>query len=69
MELFSSHFRNFVRHALNANKQVFATIPLKGNDFIWEIKQRLDIHLLQVTHANRDCLPEAIAEGLQNNHY
>ena len=63
MELFSNRFRNFVRNALNADKQMLATIPLKGNDFIREIKQRLDIHLLEVTHANRDRLPETIVKG------
>ncbi len=65
MELFSNLFRNLVSDALNADKQVLATIPLKGNDFIRKIKQRPDIHLLEVTHANRDHLAEAIVEGLQ----
>ena len=37
---------------------------VEGNDFIREIKQRSDIHLLEVTHANRDRLPEATVEGL-----
>jgi hypothetical protein len=37
MELFSNRFRNFVCDALNADKQLLATIPLKGNDFIREI--------------------------------
>jgi nucleoside-triphosphatase len=64
MELFSDRFRNLVCDALNADKQLLATIPLKGNDFIREIKQRLDIHLLEVTHANRDHLPEAMVEWL-----
>jgi nucleoside-triphosphatase len=64
MELFSNRFRNLVRDALNADKQVLATIALKGNDFIREIKQRLDIHLLEVTHANRNRLLEAILDGL-----
>jgi nucleoside-triphosphatase len=64
MELLSNRFRNLVCDALDADKQVLATIPLKGNDFIREIKQRLDILLLEVTYANRDHLPEAIVEGL-----
>ena len=64
MELFSNRFRNLVRDALNADKQVLATIPLKGNDFIRKIKLRIDIHLMEVTHVNRDRLPEAIVEGL-----
>jgi len=64
MELFSNHFRNLVCDALDADKQVLATIAMKGNDFIREIKQRLDIHLLEVTHANRDRLFEAILDRL-----
>ncbi len=64
MELFSNCFRNLVRDALNADRQVLATIALKGNDFIREIKQRLDIRLLEVTHANRNRLLEAILDGL-----
>jgi len=43
---------------------VLASISLKGNEYIREIKQRLDIHLLEVTHGNRDRLPDAIVEGL-----
>jgi nucleoside-triphosphatase THEP1 len=58
MELFSTRFRSLVRDALNSDKQVLASIPLKGNEFIREIKQRL------VTHGNRDRLLEAIVEGL-----
>jgi nucleoside-triphosphatase len=64
MELFSNRFRNLVYDVLNADKQLLATIPLKGNHFIEEIIQRLDIHLLEVTHANRDRLPEAMVEWL-----
>ena len=64
MELFSYRFRSLVCDALNADKQVIATIPLKGDEFIREIKQRLDIKLLEVTHANRDRLPAAIVERL-----
>ena len=64
MELFSNRFRSLVCDALNSDKQVLASIPLKGNEFIREIKQRSDIHLFEVTHGNRDHLPEAIVEGL-----
>ena len=64
MELFSNRFRDLVRNTLNSDKQVLASIALKGNEFIREIKQRLDIHLLEVTHGNRDRLAEAIVEGL-----
>ena len=64
MELFSSRFQRLVRNVLNSDKQVLATIPLKGNEFIKEIKQRSDIQLFEVTHGNRDRLPEAIIEEL-----
>ena len=64
MELFSNRFQSLVRDALNADKQMLATIALKGNDFIREIRQRQDIHLFEVTHANRNRLPEVILERL-----
>jgi nucleoside-triphosphatase THEP1 len=63
MELFSNRFRRLVHSALNSDKQVLASISLKGNEFIREIKQRLDIHLLEVTHDNRNHLPEEIISG------
>jgi nucleoside-triphosphatase len=64
MELFSNRFRNLVCDVLNNDKQVLATIPLKGNDFTRGVKQRIDIHLIEVTHASRDRLPESIVERL-----
>jgi nucleoside-triphosphatase len=64
MELFSNRFRSLVCNALNADKQILASIPLKGNEFIREIKQRSDVRLFEVPHGNRDCLPEVIVEGL-----
>ena len=64
MELFSNRFRSLVCNVLNSDKQVLASIPIKGNEFIQGIKQRVDIHLFEVTHGNRDHLPDAIVEGL-----
>jgi len=63
MELFSNRFRTLVCDALNSDKQVLAGIPIKGNEFIQEIKQRVDIRLFEVTRDNRDQLPHAIVEG------
>ena len=62
MELYSKYFRSLVTTALNSDKQVLASISMKGNEFILETKQRIDIHLLEVTHGNRDSLPEDIIE-------
>jgi len=60
MECFSKRFRTLVSDALNSDKQVLATIPLKGYEFIQEVKKRSDVHLFEVTHGNRDRLPGAI---------
>ena len=64
MELFSNRFRSLVCDALNSDKQVLASIPIKGNEFVREIKRRLDIHLFEVTYGNLDHLRDAIVEGL-----
>jgi len=49
-------------------EEFLATLDLLNPDVelivIEEIKQRIDIQLLEVTHANRDRLPEAMVEGL-----
>ena len=63
MELFSNRFRSLVCDAFNSDKQMLASIPIKGNEFIQEIKRRLDIHLFEVTYGNRDHLPDAIVKG------
>jgi nucleoside-triphosphatase len=60
MELFSKRFENLVRDVMSSDKQVLASIALKGNEFIRKIKQRKDVRLFEVTHANRDRLPESI---------
>jgi len=63
MELFSNRFRTLIHDVLNSDKQVFASIASKGEKFIREIKQRSDIHLLEVTQGNREQLPDKILEG------
>lgn len=56
MELFSKRFRTLVLEALCTQKPMLATIALKGERFIQEIKQRPDVHLFSITHDNRDHL-------------
>ena len=63
MELCSNRFRFLVREVLNSDKQLLASIALKGEGFIQEIKQRSDVRLFQVTQSNRERLPEAMVEG------
>jgi len=62
MELFSNRFRNLIYDVLNSDKQILASIPLKGNEFIRQIKQRSDTYLLEATHDNRDFLVDTIME-------
>jgi nucleoside-triphosphatase len=56
MELFSKRFRRLVIETLRTNKSMLATITLKGEGFVQEIKQRPDVHLLTATRDNRDRL-------------
>jgi nucleoside-triphosphatase len=63
MELFSNRFRRLIRNVLNSDKQLLASLALKGTGLIRELKQRPDIHLVEVTHFNREYLPGVILEG------
>ena len=63
MELFSRRFRSLVRAVLDSEKQLLATIALKGGGFIGEMKQRTDVRLLELTLDNRERLPESVVEG------
>lgn len=42
---------------------LLATIALKGEGLIRHIKERSDVHLIELTQHNRESLPEAIVEG------
>jgi nucleoside-triphosphatase len=56
MECFSDSFKNLLKKILNSGKLVIATIALKGNGLIAEIKERQDIKLFELTSHNRDTL-------------
>jgi nucleoside-triphosphatase len=62
MELHSNRFQSLMRDVLNSDKQLLATIALVGGGFIREIKQRPDVHLVEVTQVNRERLPETLVE-------
>ena len=62
MELFSDGFRTLVHQILNSDKPLLASIALKGSGFIKRIKQRSDIHLVEVTRENREGLTEVLTE-------
>ncbi|MCP4748246.1 MAG: NTPase [Desulfobacteraceae bacterium] len=62
MELFSNRFHTLIRNILSTNKMLLATIALHGKGLIEQIKQRPDVHLLEVTGNNRENLETAILE-------
>ena len=62
MELFSNRFRALIRHILDTDQRLLASIALHGKGLIHAIKHRPDIQLLEVTRNNRDALVSAILE-------
>jgi nucleoside-triphosphatase len=56
MECFSNKFRKLIKEILNSNKLLIATIALKGEGFIRDIKNRNDIRLFEIIKGNRDSL-------------
>lgn len=62
MELFSERFREVVRLALDSSAPILATILNRPHPFADEMRNRNDIHLIEVTPANREGLPRDLAE-------
>jgi len=64
MECLSSHFITTMRTLLDSGKPVVATIGKKGGGFMDEVKQRKDVALWEITHDNRDRMPDRILDWL-----
>jgi nucleoside-triphosphatase len=60
MECFSEKFEMLIKDILSSNKVVIATVALKGEGLIAEIKRRSDIALFEITHDNRDTLVKEV---------
>lgn len=61
MELYSEHFKEAVRRAMESGKPVIGTVHWKARDrLIEEIRTREDAEIYQVTYENRGNLPEEI---------
>jgi len=56
MECFSDKFKSLLREILDSDKPVVATIALKGEGIIADIKRRPDVTLFNVTAHNRESL-------------
>jgi nucleoside-triphosphatase len=64
MECLSLKFRLLIEKILDSEKQVIATIALKGNGLIEEIKKRDDIRLIEITQSNRESLVSEVLKLL-----
>lgn len=64
MECLSSRFVTAMRTLLNSEKPVVATIGKKGGGFMDEVKRRKDVELWEISHDNRDNMPDRILDWL-----
>lgn len=62
MELCSHRFRKLVRSVLDGDRRLLATIALRGKGLIQAVRQRPDVHLIEVTRDNRDHLIHRILD-------
>jgi nucleoside-triphosphatase len=56
MECFSDNFKKLLTGLLDSEKPVIATIALRGEGIIGEIKKRKDVQLFVMTKGNRELL-------------
>jgi nucleoside-triphosphatase len=64
MECFSEKFMQTALAAVNSSNIVIGTITLGGPDFVQQIKKRGDTEIIEVTHENRNLLPDIIIEKI-----
>lgn len=65
MECLSPGFVTLVEALLDGETAVVATVARKGDGFIGKVKKRPDVKLVEVTHANRDSLPDELTTWLK----
>jgi nucleoside-triphosphatase len=66
MECSCPDFVAAMRQVLEGPVPVLASIALKGDGFIAEVKARSDVQIIEVLHGNRDELPKQLAETLRS---
>ena len=65
MECLSERFRAAVAGLLDSGCTVVATIHRNAPGFVQRVKERRDVELWEVTHQNRDGLPQSILAWLE----
>lgn len=64
MECLSTRFRSLVTELLDSSVPVVATVALRGDRFIEEVKARRDVEVMVVTRENRDALLPEVRRSL-----
>jgi len=66
MECHSKMFRELITSLLDSGKPLVATISLRGEGPISQIKRRPDVQILELTAANRESLVLEVANSVRN---
>jgi len=69
MECLSDRFKTLLIQVIKSEKMVIATIALRGEGFIAEIKKRADVLLFEITEQNRDFLLSDILTEIKKNQH
>jgi len=67
MECHCPQFIEAVRRLLEGPVPLVASIALLGGGFVAEAKERPDVQIVEVTHSNRQTLPEQIAAWVKKH--
>ncbi len=67
MELFSADFRETVWRIVNSGKRVLGTIMLQAHPWADKIKRQPQVHLVEITRANRHRVLEELSAWLQTD--
>ncbi len=67
MELFSADFKETVWRIINSGKRVLGTIMLQTDPWADKIKRQPQVHLVEVTRANRHRVLEELSSWLQTD--
>jgi nucleoside-triphosphatase len=67
MECLSLRFVRTIERLLRSGRPIVATVGVRGDGLISEVKQRPDVEVWQVTRQNRDVLPLRVASWI-NGH-
>ena len=66
MECHSNKFRRLITSLLDSKKPLIATISLRSEAFISEIKRRPDVQVVELTAASRECLATELANSVRS---